>query len=94
MWGWGETDLANTYFEGGLYLIIVWWGFRLAVAWKLIRMYWLCSQEAVLLPLAFILAYAVITAVFGTLGIPATACDLVVDRCGILLCLERNRKRW
>lgn len=66
---WTETDLATTYYEGGVYLLLVWMSFRiwvLVVTFKLV----LRIRDTVLYLVATgLFGYIAITAVLGTLGI-------------------------
>lgn len=67
--GWGEVDLANTFLEGGPYLVIIWMGFRLFVIYLCLRAYFEIRSSVFQVSGAFMLAYIIINGLFGTLGI-------------------------
>jgi len=66
--GWGETELANVFLEGGLYLLVIWLAFKGAILWRIGTEFFGCAKVDWVFPLAFVLGYAVITALFGTLA--------------------------
>jgi hypothetical protein len=66
---WTETDAATTMFEGGFYLMIIWYSFRGYVIWQVARRYLVGATGDYALPMAFSLAYVMVLGVVGTLGI-------------------------
>jgi hypothetical protein len=67
--GWGEMDLANTYLEGGLYMVAVWTWFRLRILWMAGRAYFADNSTEGVLLVSFIFGYAMVTGASGQLGI-------------------------
>jgi hypothetical protein len=66
---WTETDFASTLFEGGYYLAVIWYGFRLyVIALTMGRFIKEISGEFSL-PMAFTQAFVIVVGVTGTLGI-------------------------
>jgi hypothetical protein len=72
--GWTETDMATTLFEGGLYLILVWYGFRYYMIYQTMRRFLFQVSPDLSTPAAFCQAYVILVGITGTLGIqPPTA---------------------
>jgi hypothetical protein len=92
--GWGETDMANTMLEGGLYLVVVWKGFRLYIiycCWILFRR---ISGPVYILPGAFFLSHIILEGVNGTLGIqPPLAIWFWISVGSIILIYRMDYKR-
>ena len=71
---WTETDVATTYFEGGTYLIFVWYGFRFFIIYQTTRRFLMQVSRNLLLPAAFCQSYVILVGLTGTLGMqPPTA---------------------
>jgi hypothetical protein len=71
---WTETDIATTYFEGGTYLIFVWYGFRYYIIYQTTRRFLFQMSRSLLLPAAFCQAFVILVGLTGTLGMqPPTA---------------------
>lgn len=66
---WTETDLATTLFEGGIYLVLVWYAFRYYVIYQVARRFLALRSEELSVPAAFCVAFVIITGVAGTLAI-------------------------
>lgn len=66
---WTETDLATTMFEGGLYLMVVWNAFRLAVMLLCLKWFLRIKNPRRTAAAAFALAFVLINGTLGTLGI-------------------------
>ena len=66
---WGETDLANTVLEGGLYLVVIWMAFRVFVIMICLRLFIGLQSPRCIYSCAFAVAFVVINGVMGTLGI-------------------------
>jgi hypothetical protein len=70
---WTETDLATTYFEGGTYLMFVWYGFRYYIIYQTTRRILFGVSRALLLPAAFCQAFVILSGLTGTLGMQPPA---------------------
>jgi hypothetical protein len=68
-YSWTETDLATTLFEGGFYLVIIWYAFRAYVIFQVFRRYLSLKGEELSVPCAFCVAFVIIIGVSGTLAI-------------------------
>ena len=68
-YSWTETDFATTLFEGGLYLMIVWYGFRFYVIYQTLRRFLLMRGDELALPGAFCIGFIAIIGFNGTLAI-------------------------
>jgi hypothetical protein len=66
---WTETDFATTLFEGGLYLIIVWYAFRWYVILQAIRRFIEMGGDQLTLPAAFCVGFIITVGLTGTLAI-------------------------
>jgi hypothetical protein len=68
-YSWTETDFATTLFEGGLYLMIVWYGFRFFVIYQMLRRFLTMRGDELALPGAFCIGFIAIIGFNGTLAI-------------------------
>lgn len=66
---WTETDFATTLFEGGIYLVVVWYGFRYFVIYQTLRRFLGMRGEELSVPGAFCLGFVILTGFTGTLAI-------------------------
>jgi len=66
---WTETDAATTLYEGGLYLVIIWYGFRLFVIYHVVSFFLKMRESEFGFPNAFCVASIIILGLTGTLGI-------------------------
>jgi hypothetical protein len=66
---WTETDFATTLFEGGPYLIVVWYLFRLYIIVATTRRFLLQTSRDLSLPGAFCQGYVILVGLTGTLAI-------------------------
>jgi len=67
--GWTETDFATTFFEGGPYLIFVWYAFRYYIIFETTRRFLFQTSQELFLPGAFCQGYVILVGLTGTLGI-------------------------
>jgi hypothetical protein len=66
--GWTETDFATTLFEGGLYLVVVWYGFRYYMIYQTTRRFLTDVHEGLSLPASFCQANVILLGFIATLG--------------------------
>jgi hypothetical protein len=66
---WTETDLATTLFEGGLYLIFVWYGFRYYVIFEVVKRFFLDVRGEITISSAFCTAFVIVVGLTATLAI-------------------------
>ena len=66
---WTETDFGTTLFEGGYYLVIVWYGFRAFVVLKTLKHFLADITPEFSVPLAFCEAFVIIGGVLDTLAL-------------------------
>ena len=66
---WTETDYATTLFEGGFYLMVVWYGFRYFVIYQTARRFFSDVKGDFAISGAFCLGYVIVVGLTGTLGI-------------------------
>ncbi len=66
---WTENDLANTYFEGGAYLILTWMTFRAWVLISVLKCMLKIQNEHLLLVASLLSGFVVYIGVTGQLGI-------------------------
>ena len=66
---WTETDYATTLFEGGLYLVFVWYGFRYYIIYQTTRCFLLGVGGEWAAPAAFCQGFVILIGVTSTLAI-------------------------
>lgn len=66
---WTETDLATTAWEGGVYLIFVWYLFRLTIIFYCFKLWKSLVNDSYRSAGAFIFAFILINGVMGTLSL-------------------------
>jgi hypothetical protein len=66
---WTETDFATTLFEGGPYLIFVWYAFRYYIILQTTRRFLFGVSRSLSLPAAFCQAFVILVGMTGTLAI-------------------------
>ena len=66
---WTETDFATTLFEGGIYLVFVWYAFRYFVIYQVVKRFLALRSEVLSVPASFSVAFVIITGVADTLAI-------------------------
>ena len=65
---WTEGDTATTAWEGGLYLLTVWYGFRLIIMALCFNLWRKIKQGKYAVPASFLLANVIISGTIGNLG--------------------------
>lgn len=66
---WTESDFASSIWEGGLYMVVVWYGFRLMFIVMCFKV-WNSMRSPVLVSCcSFLLGYVIIIGLIGTIGI-------------------------
>lgn len=66
---WGETDLANTVLEGGLYFVFIWMGTRVAIVLLCLQVYLSIQHSKLIYIAAFAMGYILFNGLTQTLGI-------------------------
>jgi len=66
---WTETDFSTTLFEGGIYLIFVWYSFRYYIIVQIIKRFLSGTRGELAASAAFSVAFVITTGINGTLGI-------------------------
>ena len=66
---WTETDYATTFFEGGFYLMVVWYGFRYFIIYQTARRFLSGVQGDLTISAAVCLSFILVVGFTGTLGI-------------------------
>jgi hypothetical protein len=66
---WTETDFASTLFEGGIYLILVWYLFRYYIIFQCIRRFLGTNTDILSIPMAFAVGIVTVVGMLETLGI-------------------------
>src|SRR5258707_1315776 len=70
-YGWMESDFSTSFFEGGVYLLVVWYFFRGFIIFKTIQLYVRDVKGPLGVPIAFCNANVIIGGVLGTLALQA-----------------------
>jgi len=66
---WTETDYSTTLFEGGFYLVAVWYAFRYFIIFETTRRFVTATSRDFVIPAAFCQGYVILTGVLATLAI-------------------------
>ncbi len=66
---WTETDFATTAWEGGVYLVVLWYGFRVSLVLLCFRVWLGLKSYKIANAVAFLLAYVIINGITGTLSL-------------------------
>jgi hypothetical protein len=66
---WTETDQATVLFEGGYYLVMLWYGFRLWILGQTLAWLFSMRQPRLVLPAAFAGGFVLVMGIVGTLSI-------------------------
>ena len=68
---WTETDFATTSWEGGLYLVLVWYSFRIYMIYFCFKRWRSIEDKGISMAEAFLLGYVIVTGLVGTLSLQA-----------------------
>jgi hypothetical protein len=71
---WTESDFSTVFFEGGWYLAVVWYGFRVFMIGTTLARFRARGEDGLFIPAAFIQAFVIMVGILGTIGAqPPTA---------------------
>ena len=84
---WTEADQATTFFEGGWYLILIWYGFRIWVIFHSLRLVLNLRSLDFRLIACFAWGYIVIIGVTGTLALQPPMAVWWWLAVGVIICL-------
>lgn len=65
---WTETELATIVWEGGLYLLLLWYGFRIYIITHCFRIWKKMRNKTLGVPISFLFAYILIIGLYGTIS--------------------------
>lgn len=65
---WTEDDTSTIFWEGGIYLAIIWYALRLFIILLCFKMFWSFKKTSLIVCSAFLFSYILITGVIGTIG--------------------------
>lgn len=65
---WTEVDIATSVWEGGLYLLLVWYSFRLVIIWICFKCWLSIQDRKYAVGAAFLLANVIISGLLNTIG--------------------------
>ena len=66
---WTETDFATSAWEGGIYLVILWYGFRISLILFCFKLWWSLGSIKESNAIVFLLAFVIIIGLTGTLSL-------------------------
>ena len=66
---WTETDFASTLFEGGIYMVVVWYLFRYFVIFQCVRRFLAVTNDELSVPMSFAVGVVIVVGMIETLGI-------------------------
>ncbi len=84
---WTETDQSTTFFEGGWYLIFVWYGFRLWVVLYCLGLGLKLRRSESRFLVCFVLGYIMVMGLMGTLSIQPPLAIWWWLAVGLVICL-------
>jgi hypothetical protein len=90
---WTETDQATTFFEGGWYLVLVWYGFRFWVIFHSIALVLRLRSLEFRIAACFAWGFIFIIGVTGTLAIQPPLAIWWWLAVGLITCLSRFDRR-
>lgn len=90
---WTETDFSTIIWEGGFYLVIVWYGFRLFLIFYSFRILFSIKNKNYLSASSFLFAYILIQGLVGTLTIQPPLAIYFWICFGALLCIQEFDKK-
>jgi hypothetical protein len=85
---WTETDQATVLYEGGMYLFIVWYGFRFWVIVSTLRLILSIKDRRLSIPACFSWGYILVIGVTGTLSIQPPMAVWWWLAVGLIYCLK------
>lgn len=86
---WTETDFSTIVWEGGLYLTVVWYGFRLFVIFTAFRILLSIKDKDFYSAAAFLFAYILVQGLIGTLTIQPPIAIYFWFCFGALICIQK-----
>lgn len=86
---WTETDFSTIVWEGGLYLTVVWYGFRLFVIFTSFRILLSIKDNNFYSAGAFLFAYILVQGLIGTLTIQPPLAIYFWICFGALICIQK-----
>jgi len=86
---WTETDFSTIVWEGGLYLTVVWYGFRLFVIFSAFRILLSIKNKDFYSAGAFLFAYILVQGLIGTLTIQPPIAIYFWFCFGALICIQK-----
>jgi len=89
---WTETDQGTTFFEGGWYLVAIWYGFRFWVILETLLMVLKLRSSDARIAAGFAWGFILVIGVTGTLAIQPPLAIWWWLAVGLILCLRRLEK--
>lgn len=86
---WTETDFSTIVWEGGVYLMLVWYGFRIFIIVHSLKIWYFLKKKNYANAAAFLLAYIIIIGTTGTLSIQPPLAIYFWITFGAMVCLKR-----
>ncbi|MBC7846289.1 MAG: hypothetical protein H7Y10_07335 [Flavobacterium sp.] len=86
---WTETDFSTIVWEGGLYLTVVWYGFRLFVIFTAFRILLSIKNKDFYSAAAFLFAYVLVQGLIGTLTIQPPIAIYFWFCFGAIICIQK-----
>lgn len=86
---WTETDFSTIVWEGGVYLIFIWYGFRLFIIFYCFKIWHSIKNKHYSNSAAFLVAYIVVIGLTGTLSIQPPLAIYFWISFGALICVQK-----
>lgn len=89
---WTETDFATIVWEGGFYLVLIWYGFRIYLIFYSIKLLSTIKNKNYFSAAAFLVAYIIVQAIVGTLTLQPPLAIYFWISFGLLNCIQQFDK--
>lgn len=86
---WTESDFATIVWEGGIYLIFIWYGFRLYIIFYSIKTWYSIKNKQYSNSAAFLVGFIVLIGLTGTLSIQPPVAIYFWICFGALICVQK-----
>jgi len=90
---WTETDFSTIVWEGGFYLVIVWYGFRIFLIVFCLKLLSRIKNKNYYSAASFLVAYIIIQGLMGTLSLQPPLAIYFWISIGALICIQQFDKK-
>lgn len=91
---WTETDFYTTAWEGGVYLLLVWYGFRIYMVFYCFRRWNRIKNRGLSMSASFFLGYVTLIGLIGTLSLQAPIAIYWWTSIGVIILLHHFDRKF